>query len=481
MREIADELNVANILEGSVRRVGNRIRVVAQLIKADTDEHLWAETYDRDYADIFAIQSDIAQKIASALKATLTPEEKSYIEEKPTDNMEAYDYFLKGKHFWNTKTTQEGNQKAVDMFDKATELDPDFALAYAWASIVHSVLYSPLSWDHTLARKELAKSTLDKALALDPDHPKVHFAKGVYLAFCLKDLNSALREYEIAFKGEPNNGEIAQYLGEIYRKFGNWEKEEETLLKAYELNPLGLNIANQVGWFYRNQRQFDKAEHYFNLAIQSDPEQPHYYRALVYNYLYGFGDIKKARSVLKESETIIPNPEELSEAHLRTEFPARDFSKALSYAKKYKKFYTGTLFLGRAYYYLGEEKLAHEEFESMRVYYENKIKEEPENAHFHSNLGLIYAYLGLKDKAIKEGRKGTELLPVAIDHDNGSELEKNLAQIYILSGEHELAIDKLEYLLSIPGYLTKWKLRIQPFYDPLRDNPRFQQLIEVGK
>ncbi|MCZ6594736.1 MAG: tetratricopeptide repeat protein, partial [Bacteroidetes bacterium] len=424
--------------------------------------------------------SDVAQKIAAALKAALTPEEKVYIEKKPTDNMEAYDYFLKGKHFWNTKTTQEGNQKAVDLFDKATKLDPDFALAYAWASIVHSTLYSALAWDHTQARKELAKGALDKALALDPDHPMVHFAKGVYQTDCLKDYNSALREYEIAFKGEPNNGEIGEYLGTLYMKLGNWKKAEETLLKAYELNPLGLNIAWRVGSFYKIQRQFDKAEHYYNLAIQSNPEQRHFYRGKAYNYLYGFGDIKKARSLLKNAETIILNPEGLLRAQFRTEIFARDFSKALRYAKEEKKRIPlpRTFRVGRAYYYQGEEKLAQEEFKSLRVYYENKVLEEgPDKALFQDNLGLIYAYLGLKDKAIEEGKKGTDLLPVSKDHIVGTYLVEDLAIIYILTGKLELALDKLEYLLSIPGYLTIWTLRLDPAYDPLRDNPRFQKLI----
>ena len=478
--EIGKELGVASVLEGSVRRAGGRIRIVSQLIDVKTDEHLWAETYDRDYTDIFAIQSDVAQKIAIALKATLTPEEIVYIEEKPTDNMEAYDYFLKGKHFWTTYATKEGNQKAVDMFDKATELDPNFTLAYAWASIVHSVFYRVLIWDHTQARKELAKSALDKALALDPDHPQVHYAKGVYQEWCLKDYNSALREYEIAFSGEPNNSEIAQDLGVIYMRSGNWEKAEETLLKAYELNPLGFNSAYRIGRFYLHQRQFDRAQHYLNLAIQSDPEQAHYYRRKAFNYLDGFGDIKKARSLLKEAEMNVPNPEYFLLAQFRTEIYARDYSKALSYAKERKKIDSGTLSVGRAYYYLGEEKLAQEEFESLRVYYEDKIEEEPENASFHSSLGQVYAYLGLKEKAVAAGKKGTNLLPVVKDHYAGPDRVSSLAIIYILTGEQELAIESIEYLLSIPGFLTRWNLRLNPVFDPIRDNPRFQQLIEVG-
>lgn len=477
MGQIAEELNVKNILEGSVRRVGNKIRIVAQLVDAVNDKHIWSETYDRDYADIFAIQSDVAQKIAASLKATLTPEEVTYIEEKPTENMEAYDYFLKGKHFWNTKTTQAGNQKAIDMFDKATELDPDFTLAYARVSITHSVLYGPLSWDHTPERKELAKSTLDKAIALDPDHPQVHFAEGMFQQECLNDFNSALKEYEIALKGEPNNGEITQYLGFMYTRLGNWEKAEETSLKAYELDPLGLNSAFRVGQFYRLLRQFDKANNYQTLAIQSNPEQAHYYEFKAWNYLAGFGDINKARSLLKEGRMSVPNPGWILETQFWTEIYSRDYSKALRYAKERKEYYTGSLLVGRAYYILGEEELAREEFGSMQVYYEDKIDVEPENAVFHSNLGLVYAYLGLKEKAITEGQKGIDLLSVVKDHLSGPRRLIDMAEIYVLTEEHELALESIEYLLSIPGSLTRWRLRLDPIYDPLRDNPRFQKLL----
>lgn len=181
--------------------------------------------------------------------------------------------------------------------------------------------------------------------------------------------------------------------------------------------------------------------------------------------------------MFKEAETIILNPEGILRAQIRTEILARDFPKALRYAKEEKKYYSGSIMVGIAYYLLGEESLAKKEFESMRVYYENKIEKEPENASFRSKLGLIYTYLGLKDKAIEEGRKGTELLPVAKHHVNGPVRETDLAKIYILSGKNELAIDKLEYFLSIPGYLTIWNLRLNPVFDPLRDNPRFQKLI----
>jgi len=481
MGEIAKELNVVNILEGSVRRAGNQIRIVAQLINAVNDKHIWSETYDRDYADIFSIQSDVAKKIAAALRANLSPSEIRYIEEKPTQNMEAYDYFLKGKHFWNTKSTKEGNQKAVDMFNSAAKLDPDFALAYAWSSIANSVLYTHLLWDHTQERKKSAKKALDLALALDPDHAKVHFAKGVYADWCLNDNNAALKEFEIAFKAEPGNNEIVRHLGNIYSNLGYWDRAEESLLKAYELDPVGFLNALSLGRFYRFNRQFEKSEYYYNLAIQSNPEHPQYYWGRALNYIGGFGNIDKARSLIKVADINVTDPADLNSIKFDIEFYSRDYSKAFFYAQDIKKNNKGTLALGQAYYFLGQTDQGLREFESLRVYYEKIIKDDPDNAELISRLGLVYAYLGLKDKALSAGKMGLKLQSISNDHVNGPFRLLDMTFIYILTGEQELAIDNLEYLLSIPSYVTKWELRLNPDLDPLRQNQRFQKLAVVNK
>ena len=478
MQQIAGELNVVHILEGSVRRAGNQIRIVAQLINAVNDHHVWSETYDRDYTDIFAIQSDVAIKIAAALKLSLAPAEKKYIEEKPTKNMEAYDYYLKGKHFWDTKMTRAGNMKAADMLEMAAVLDPNFTLALAAASVTHSVLYGYIEWDHTPERKAMAKIALDKAIALDPDHPRVHYAKAFYQSECIGDLSTALSELEIASTGEPNNQEIAQVLGTIYWKLGNWKKAEGNILKAYELDPAGSNSAGMVGFYFKRQRQFEKAKHYNNLAIQLDPEQYEHYIGQAFNYIAGGGDLKKALSILEEAEMNVSDPEQLSAAQFRTEIYSRDYSKALQYAKEYKKYNEGSLILGSAYNFLGDDSAAQTEFSNMRIFYEKKVEDDPEFAQFHSNLGQVYAYLGLKDEAVLAGKRGTALLPVSKNHLNGAERVEDLAKIYVLTGEYGLALDKIEYLLSIPGDLTVWNLRLDPVYDPLRDNPRFQALLE---
>ncbi|MGB5849830.1 MAG: protein kinase, partial [Ignavibacteriaceae bacterium] len=206
-REIAEELGVLYLLEGSVRRVGDKVRIVAQLIDAKTEGHLWAENYDRDYSDIFAIQSDVAQKIANALKVTLTDEEKRYIERKPTENMEAYDYYLKGNYYWDNYDTKEGNEMAIQMFEKAVELDPNFVDAYLKLSIVHSALYSSWGWNRNESRRIMAKDALDKAISIDPEHPGIGVANGQYYS-AVRDLDKAFKEYKAVLEKQPNNSDV---------------------------------------------------------------------------------------------------------------------------------------------------------------------------------------------------------------------------------------------------------------------------------
>ena len=472
--EIGKELNVASILEGSVRRAENKIRIVAQLIDVDTENHLWAETYDRDYADIFSIQSDVAEKIATALEATLTPEEKQQLEVKPTSNIEAYDYFLKGNYYWHTKTSKEGNLKAVEMYDKAIELDPNFALAYARVSITHSIIYSQL-WDHSEDRLQLAKTTLDKANILDPDHPEIHFARGVYYEDCLQDNNLALKEYRIAFQGQPNNSEIALNIGIAYAEIGDWNAAEEYSLKAYELNPRGLNNALFIAGCYIYLRNFAKAEYYINTTINTNPERAYPYQVKAWNYIAGYGDLEKARQSLEEGMKNL-NPSRLSETRFLLEIYSRNYQEALEIANAYHIQRDRSLWKGTAYHYLKEDSAARVEFDSARVIYEQLVEDEPLNYQYHSSLGLAYAHLRMKEEAVIEGKIAVEILPISNIPD-GTRLVWNLGCIYVLVGEYDLAIDQFELLLSIPSQYTKWALKLNPLLVILHEHPRFQNLI----
>ncbi|MFC2085497.1 protein kinase, partial [Bacteroidota bacterium] len=478
IQEIADELNVANILEGTVRRVGNQIRVVAQLIKADTDEHLWAETYDRDYADIFAIQSDVAQKIASALKATLTKEEMNYIVEIPTANIGAYDYFQKGNYYWyKIGGKKEDKIKAVEMYDKAIELDSNFALAYARVSVVHTTLYNILYWDHTKERLNKAKTTLDRAMELDPDHPEVHFAAAEYYHRCSRDYNIALNEYEIAFQGQPNNSEIAYQLGDLYHHLGNLNNAIKYFLKAYELNPNGSGSLESIAQIYQYQRNWKSAERYYNLAISTRPEIAEYYGWKALNYLFGYGDVDKANKILEEGMKNV-DTSSLSTFNFWLKIYSRNYEQALKIASSHYPQSDRFVFKGIAYYLLKEDSSAKAEFDSARIIYEQLPQDDhPSNLNYQGSPYLAYAGLGMKETAIKERKKELKILQDLNDAKLTPWLLWDLAKIYIMIGEYDLAIEEFEYLLFIPSPVSKWVLKLDPLLDSVRNYPSFQKLL----
>ncbi len=477
LSDIAREVGAANVLEGSVRRAGDQVRIVAQLIKAKSDEHLWAETYDREYADIFSIQTDVARKIATALESALTPEEDSNLEDIPTANMEAYDYYLKGNYFWHTKTTKEGNLQAVAMYEKAIELDPKFGLAYARQSIVHSVLYQEQDWDPTPERLALALKTLEFAKSLIPDHPETHFAQGIYSKWCLKDNASAISELELAFQGQPSNGEIANLLGTIYVFAGNWPKAEIYINKAYELDPEGLNHAVMVASYAYMLRDYEKAIEYHRLSLQYDAEGAYLYRQYAMTVRYGYGDLQKSKKIITDGilNSDAPGifPADLIMIHLES----RDYVAALkvtqeSYDGDFRSYHKSL-----CYYFLGDERLLQGELDSARTNFKAMIAQTPGDALIYSRLGLVEAMVGDRERAIEYGKKAMEITPVEVDALDGPVRVFDLALIYTLVGEDDLALDLLQELLAYPSGITQWRIKLHPGFDSLKGHSRYQLMM----
>lgn len=476
-KEIAEELNVSAILEGSVRRSGDRIRIVAQLIDPETEKHLWAETYDRDYSDIFAIQSDVAEKIASALKATLTPEELSSIESVPTENMEAYDYYLKGKYYWDVKTDREGNMMAVKLLEKAVELDPNFTLAYAWLAIVDFTLYDEIYWDPTPERLEKGKSALEKATQLDPDSPEVHFAQASYYTNIENDYKKALIENLKALEGRPNDSEINLDIGRTYMRVGEWDKAERYLLKSYELDPHRVNVAGNVALFYSCMHNWRKAEYYIDKGIVSLPEVSWQYWAKANIALMGYGDTEKASRAINDGVQFA-GERRMVGYRIDTDISTRRFQELLDAFEPFPDFHYYFLYKGFAHWFLEEEDQAKTYLDSARIVHERLIQTSPHNIGNYSDLGLVYAGLGMKEKAIQTAQKAVELGPISTDAVSGPYNHMMLAYVYSMVGEHDKALDEIELLLTIPYYFTTWDLKLNPYWDPLRDNPRFQELID---
>jgi non-specific serine/threonine protein kinase len=477
MREIAQELGVGTILEGSVRRSGEKVRIVAQLINAKTDDHLWTETYDRDYVDIFAIQTDVAENIALALKATLTPEEISSIKSKPTENMEAYDYYLKGKYYWDNKTDSEGNLMAAELLEKAVELDPSFTLAYAWLAVIDFGLYYNFRFDPTPERLEKGKFALEKATHLDPDLPEVKYAHGVYYHLIENEYKKAIIEYLKALEGRPNDSEINQTIGWAYMVFGEWNKAEQYLLKSYELDPQGLNRAWLVATYYMRMRDWSKAEYYIDKASVSFPEQPNLYFDKAIIAASGYGDIEKASRIIEDAAQFISARRMLG-FRIQRDMWLRKYQDIVDVIDQFPDFDEDLfLYKGLAYWFMGQKNQAKPYLDSAKVFYEGLAQAVPHNAGIYHELGYVYAGLGMKEKAIQSAEKAVELDPIDKNALSAPYHHEQLSYIYSMVGEYDQAFDEIELLLSIPCSFTTWDLKLNPFWDPMRDHPRFQELI----
>ncbi len=482
VREIGKTLGVGAILEGSVRRIGNRVRVNVQLINAESDEHMWAEDYDRDLTDVFAIQTDLAQQIVRELQAKLSPMEKAQIERRPTENGEAYLAFMQGHEmFYRADKFRSNTEKAEQLFEKATQLDPNFAGAFAALARVHEWSYR--DFDPTPARKEKAQAAAVEALRLQPSLPEAHLAMGFYYYYCERDYQGALNEFAIAKLSLPNSPEVYMAIGAIERRQGKWKESTANLEKAATLSPKDSWVLQNLGDNYYANKNFETAEKIFDRAIEAAPQSlgP---RAEKANLAVAWkGDL----SVMEKELTQLPagvDPDGLvTFSRMQLFLLQRKFTDALALIKQspqeifhYDK--PREFFEGAIYAFLNDKEKAVAAFERARPVAENALRESPDDASRHIILGLILAGLGQKEAAMAEGKRAVELLPESQDALEGPKMTVALAQIYAWTGESDQALQLLEHSLSIPNGVTIPFLRLDPMWDPLRSDPRFQALID---
>ncbi len=485
-REIGKALGVATLLEGSVRRVGNRVRVNVQLINANNDEHIWAEDYDRDLTDVFAIQTDLAQKIASALQAKLSPNEKARLDNRPTQNPDAYLLFVQAHDYANRPDMfRDTLLKAEQLFEQAIKLDPNFAAAFAGLSMVESWAYH--SFDPLPARREKARTAANEALRLQPDLPEAHLALGFSYYYGDRDYERALAEFEIAKRGLPNEAQAYMAIGAIQRRQGRWVESTANLEKAAGLDPKNSSVLLNLGYNYMATRNFEAADKIFDRGIEAAPES-FGLRALKSELAIRWkGDI----SVAEKELALVPpgiDPEGLvTLSRMEVLTLQRKFKEALQAIQQFR----GETLLVRAavtcpkaslegtvYLYLDDKVNAHSAFERARIIAERLVRESPDDAARHGQLGLILAGLGQKDAAIAEGKRAVELLPESQDAFDGPEVTVVLAQIYAWTGESDEAFRLLDHLLVVPNGITVPSLKLDPAWDPLRKDPRFQALID---
>ena len=490
VQQIGKELGVQYVLEGTLlwdkSGVSNRVRINPQLIRVKDGTHVWAESYDRVLEQIFALQSDIAEKVASALNITLLEAEQRYIAAKPTENLEAYEYYLRGKDYTNRHYGER--DASIKMYEKAVEIDPTFALAYASLSVEHSFMYWAYH-DRTDQRLNKAKEAVDRALELKPDLPEAHRALGYYYYWGSWDYDRALEQFAIAQKGQPNNSDLLAAIGYVQRRQGKFQEAVTNLKKAVELDPRSSDNAEEVATTYRFMRKYAEAESYLDRAISLAPDWPVAYSDKAWLCLLSEGDTKKARKLLQEATGKADRSQVVTDL-VELDVLDGDYQTALdrlpgptAFTDQYGSNDTIVYFLTKAKIYglLNQPQLKLACYDSARIILENKVQSRPSEAPFHSYLGITYAGLGRKEEAIREGKKGVELLPVSKDAIDAPTFVQNLAQIYVMVGDYDSAIDQLEYLLSIPSDISIPYLRIDPTWVPLHNHPRFQKLLTRNK
>ena len=492
--EIARQLGVAHILEGSVQKQGDAVHVTVQLIKAATDSHVWADSFDRKLTDIFSVESEVAKAIADQLQVRLTGREKEVIAAKPTDNPEAYDAYLRGLAYtMKTQNTPANYLGAQKYFREAVRLDPKFALSWALLSYVDARGYHTTNLQPTAALREEARQAFETALALDLNLGEAWVAKGYYHYGCVDDFETAVRCYEHARKFLPNSSLIPQSLAFVARDQGQWERSESYFNEAERLDPRNVSLLTRHAQFYIALRRFPEALHKLDQILEIVPND---IDALVEKaaIAQAEGDLPRAATLLAQVQPAAGDPtawETLAYQAILERRPAEIISRLKELLAKPDPdvgYLNGELrfWLGWAQEVAGDHTAAQETWREARAELEAFLKEQPENWSLLDDLALIAMGLGDKAAAFTLIERAIALHPIEKDAANSPQSIDILARIATRLGEPDRAIAALQKILSIPCNgglatgmpLTPALLRLDPMFDSLRGDPRFQKLAD---
>jgi TolB-like protein/Tfp pilus assembly protein PilF/predicted Ser/Thr protein kinase len=487
LRVIGEELGVNYILEGTIQRERpgdpeSRIRIIPQLISVSDDIHMWADTYDEDMTEVFRVQSQIAERVAHALDVTLLESEREALKAVPTDNLEAYEYYLRGSEYFNKRYRAEMSRMAVPMFERAIELDPEFT--EAWAGLSASIIwdsYTRYSSDPSMKVK--AKAAVDKAYELDPGSPAVQMALGYYYYYGNHEFKRALEYFEMAGNARPNDIDALDAIAFIDRRLGRWDEAAVLLEKCVDLNPLHVPSTTELGITLVTMRQYDEAERLLDRAIFLGPQEENAHVFKMMLYLLRDGDVESAKKTLLEASR------EVEPTRLGFELHGFPLARILAdtYAgllrdvppEEYEFADTALFYIGLAemYHQLGQEQKARDCWRQEQSHLESA-----RNPIFQYDidlcLGLVYAGLGRKEDAIRLARKAMAKDPLETDAFLGTFRMQMAALIFVRTGLYEEAIEQLARLLTVPSEMSPALLRIDPAWDPLRDYPRFRELVK---
>ena len=498
IRQIGHELRVGYILEGTVQREKagdptSRVRVIPQLVRVTDNTNVWAETYDENMTEVFRVQSDIAERVAAQLDVALLEPERRAMEKKPTENLAAYDDYLRGKDYYNS-IDLAGTELSIQLLQRAVAQDPQFAEAWAGLSMAYRGLYWAFDRPGALTPgAEAAK----RAQELAPDLPETHLALGS-VAYVHREFDKALAQFKMAQSLRPN-ADAANHIGWTLRRLGRWQDALNHFEDAARLMPRDYSMyADGLGITRILLRRFDDAERDYDQTIRLAPQIAYGYIGKAHVLLARDADVDAAKQIVSEMSRRA-DVADIAAVHI-TGLPGlfthlRVFPE--TYTEVFDAFESGPIerfrhlqpaaialtHLARAMVYEAKDdhRAASARYDSARVCYERVIQSNPQSAYisfYHSALGYAYAGLGRKEDAIREGEEGVRMMPISKDALDGAELVKCLAEIYMMCGEHEAAIGKIETALSVPSYLSAGILRVDPLWDPIRSNPRFKRLVE---
>jgi TolB-like protein len=493
-REIADALGVAHVVEGSVQRAADRVRVRAQLINARTGTHIWRKRYDGALDDVFAIESKIAKAVAEQLGARLSAAEKETIEEKPTDEHLAYERYIRAGILLDGTAldarSADLRYQAVHLLELAVAQDSKFLLAYCRLGFAHEGLYFN-GYDHTPLRLARATQAVEAALRLGPDRGEPHLTAGLLYYYCYRDYDRARSELAIAGRLLPNEPLVFATLGWIDRRQGRWQDHLRNVNRALELDPRNVFILHQVAGTYQVLRRYNDLVATFDRALAVTPNDA------VARVARGLAELDSNATVRPGQvaiQQVLANDSgsgvKIVDRWFNIALCARDANDAKrALASMLQEGITWganvrtprSFCEGLSARVFGDNEAAMNAFAEAREEMETVLQKQPDYAEAMSVIGMIDAALGRKEDALREGRRAVELLPVTKDVMTGSELLRNLALIYAWTGEKELALDQIAAALQGPGHITYGQLRLHPWWDAIREDPRFDKLVEEAK
>ena len=488
-RIIGEEMNVNYLVQGSVGIEGNTLKIWVQLVNTKTDKTVWTNNYMREKLQLFSLQSEIAKEIAGELKTVLSPEEINQIGKKPTENLEAYNYYLLGNDYYWRNLEKQNFEIAAKMYEKAIEADPNFTIAYVRLSLCNLALYW-YYYDPTLNNLEKSKEAIDKAFKIDHDLPQAHLAMGYYYYWGFLNYAKALEEIKSSEKILKNNSECIYIKASIYRRAGEWAMAKENFLKAFELDPGATRVSLDLAGTLYLLGEYPEAEKYFMKAISLNPTfmEAFFYKSLM--YLKWKGNTIQARETIEEASKLnesASNPM-ITELSALLDIYDGDFQKALSFVSsknfdiiEIQRYYINlkSLMYARIYNLMKMPDKAIKYYDLARVTLESRIINNPEDSRLYSALGIAYAGLGLKEKAIAAGKRAVELMPINKDAWRGVYRVEDLARMYVMIGEYDAALEQIKILLSLPGPLSPKLLQLDPDWKPLWDLPEFKKITNI--